>query len=310
MKHDDLNAASLAYLAGVKKTINECGMAGPAMSSPPSTPATINITAATGQELSGMLKDIMSLAGAHKVEPHHMPDTPHVGHSKVLSAPPMQSLLDIVDSVEDEEPSEEPQKMVKDSMNHRGPYTNSPKETGKQEGHFPMDGDQDNNIVAAKDKIVSRESVSNEEKLYNDYKKFVSENKKKCCCEEKGKKQCPVHSKKDSGVKIKESLTNTNQPGPIETTLKTLNIMLKKMETEGTKFVRNLTEEEQNALHHLGNTCRELYKIIDELEDTISQNPEEPFPDDWLEKMESTESLRKTNLERLSAASKLFPGSK
>jgi hypothetical protein len=38
----------------------------------PSTPATINITAGSGEELSSMLGAIMKLAGVERVEPHHM----------------------------------------------------------------------------------------------------------------------------------------------------------------------------------------------------------------------------------------------
>ena len=82
---ENLNLESLRYLAGVKETIAECGMMGGAGS-----PASINITAGSGQELTGMLKDIMNLAGVSKVEPHHMPiDSPDAGPSTVISAPPM-----------------------------------------------------------------------------------------------------------------------------------------------------------------------------------------------------------------------------
>jgi hypothetical protein len=38
----------------------------------PSTPASVSMTAASGSELSGMLKDIMSLAGMHKVDASHL----------------------------------------------------------------------------------------------------------------------------------------------------------------------------------------------------------------------------------------------
>lgn len=57
-------------------SVNECGMDGAMMSSynRPSTPASINITAGSGSELSSMLKDIMSLAGVSKsVEPMSTP---------------------------------------------------------------------------------------------------------------------------------------------------------------------------------------------------------------------------------------------
>jgi hypothetical protein len=82
---ENLNLESLRYLAGVKDTIAECGMMGGSGS-----PASINISAGSGQELTGMLKDIMNLAGVSKVEPHHMPvDSPDAGPSTVISAPPM-----------------------------------------------------------------------------------------------------------------------------------------------------------------------------------------------------------------------------
>ena len=42
------------------------------------------------------------------------------------------------------------------------------------------------------------------EQLMAEYKKFVSEAKSKCCCEEKGKKSCPVHSKKMDESKFKK----------------------------------------------------------------------------------------------------------
>jgi hypothetical protein len=83
---ENLNLESLRYLAGVKDTIAECGMMGGG------SPASINITAGSGQELTGMLKDIMNLAGVNKVEPHHMPlDNPDAGPSTVISAPPMSA---------------------------------------------------------------------------------------------------------------------------------------------------------------------------------------------------------------------------
>lgn len=86
---ENLNLESLRYLAGVKDTIAECGMMGGAGS-----PASINITAGSGQELTGMLKDIMNLAGVSKVEPHHMPiDNPDAGPSTVISAPPMSGAV-------------------------------------------------------------------------------------------------------------------------------------------------------------------------------------------------------------------------
>lgn len=57
-----------------KSNLAECGPMGmmDSIGGAPNTPASINMTAATGEELSGMLKDIMSLAGLNKVEPDHL----------------------------------------------------------------------------------------------------------------------------------------------------------------------------------------------------------------------------------------------
>lgn len=86
---ENLNLESLRYLSGLKNTIAECGMMGSG-----GQPASINITAGSGQELTGMLKDIMNLAGVSKVEPHHMPvDSPDAGPSTVISAPPMDGAM-------------------------------------------------------------------------------------------------------------------------------------------------------------------------------------------------------------------------
>lgn len=58
----------LRNLAGIK----ECGPMASATPINPPSPATVSMTAASGSELSGMLKDIMSLAGMSKVEPAHL----------------------------------------------------------------------------------------------------------------------------------------------------------------------------------------------------------------------------------------------
>ena len=52
--------------------LDECGPMGSMGMDRPSTPATINMTAASGSELTGMLKDIMQLAGVHQVGPSHL----------------------------------------------------------------------------------------------------------------------------------------------------------------------------------------------------------------------------------------------
>jgi len=69
----------------------ECGPMGmmDGMGGAPNTPASINMTAASGEELSGMLKDIMSLAGLNKVEPEHLGMEPE---PTVMTAEPVTAV--------------------------------------------------------------------------------------------------------------------------------------------------------------------------------------------------------------------------
>lgn len=75
---EELSVESLRYLSGVKQTLDECGMYPEGMGMAPSMPSTpasfsINATAADGDEVANMLAQIMTLAGAGKVGPEHMP---------------------------------------------------------------------------------------------------------------------------------------------------------------------------------------------------------------------------------------------
>jgi hypothetical protein len=73
--------------------MEECGeMSSMSASGMPKTPASINMTAASGQELSSMLKDLMSLAGVHKVEPEHMPTVTAKLDTK--TSPDMRAIID------------------------------------------------------------------------------------------------------------------------------------------------------------------------------------------------------------------------
>ena len=107
----------------------ECGMMPmPGMGGQSHTPASISMTASSGPELSGMLADIMKLAGVHQVEPAHMGIEPEHNHSdiEVISAEPtpldgsdeteiMRSMMDRMNGeMDDEEEADE------------GMYDNSP----------------------------------------------------------------------------------------------------------------------------------------------------------------------------------------
>lgn len=69
----------------------ECGPMGmmDGMGGAPNTPASINMTAASGEELSGMLKDIMSLAGLNKVGPDDLGIEPE---PTVMTAEPVTAV--------------------------------------------------------------------------------------------------------------------------------------------------------------------------------------------------------------------------
>jgi hypothetical protein len=114
---EELSVESLRYLSGVKNTLEECGMMPleGMMSDRPLTPASfsINASAASGDEVAGMLSQIMNLAGVKTVGAHDMPlDKPHTTMSTV---PPMNGnddmkrMLDMMnDRPEDESYLSEP----------------------------------------------------------------------------------------------------------------------------------------------------------------------------------------------------------
>lgn len=91
----------LRNLAG----LSECGMS--PMPSAPASPATVSMTAASGPELSGMLKDIMSLAGMTKVEPAHLGVVP----------PPMKMTAEPVKAVGPAASDGEVMRGIVDKMN-------------------------------------------------------------------------------------------------------------------------------------------------------------------------------------------------
>lgn len=81
----------------VAESLEECGMMG-GMSSQPHSPASINMTAATGEELSGMLKDIMQLAGRTMQDPMDVPD--EIGGEEPLGGADGVAVVDVEPSPE------------------------------------------------------------------------------------------------------------------------------------------------------------------------------------------------------------------
>lgn len=158
--------------------LNECGMS-PMPSTPPS-PASISMTAASGSELSGMLKDIMSLAGMHKVEPAHLGVEP----------PPMKLLPEPVKAVGPAASDGEVMRGITDKLNlgkdddekkADESWDNEPASPQPEEA---FDANQyahhENPPGAAKGRNFKNNPVANvedvAEQLFADYQSFLAEN--------------------------------------------------------------------------------------------------------------------------------------
>ena len=83
---EEMTLESMRYLAGVKNTIAECGIPPMGMPGGQPQPATfsINASAQTGDEVAGMINQIMNLAGVHKP----VPSVPHAEPVTALTAEP------------------------------------------------------------------------------------------------------------------------------------------------------------------------------------------------------------------------------
>jgi hypothetical protein len=169
--------------------VAECGMMPMPGMGGSSTPASVNITAGSGEELSNMLKDIMSLAGVHQVEPHELGTEPA---PVTLTAEPMTAMgpaasagdemrvvIDRINSDEDDEDNEEADEgavpgvdntptgvddvpsFKKDAMLDRGHMNQEP--AGHPGVGDRMDGDR------------PRAFANMEESLMDEYKRFVAE---------------------------------------------------------------------------------------------------------------------------------------
>jgi hypothetical protein len=177
--NDDLSTESLRYLAGLKKTIAECGM----MPSPAGsqTPASINITASSGAEVSSMLKDIMSLAGVHQVGQEDMPviaanQTAGMPKKSSCGEPSMKDMLAVVDKPDAEMDTMNRSPAVEKGVEESPEYDNSPSEKMHQDP-IRQHGDIDNNMQNA---LVAKpvDKARTAESLYAEYQSYVAENKR------------------------------------------------------------------------------------------------------------------------------------
>jgi len=157
--------------------LNECGMS-PMPSAPP-TPASISMTAASGNELSGMLKDIMSLAGLQKVEPGHLGVEP----------PPMKLLPEPVKAIGPAASDGEVMRGISDKLNldkddeemkADEAWDNAPADAEPKE---PFDAEEyahhENPPGAAKGRNFKNNPVANvediAERLFAEYQNFLAE---------------------------------------------------------------------------------------------------------------------------------------
>jgi hypothetical protein len=252
----------------VKEDANlaECGPMGMMGGMEPNRPPasfSINASAADGDEVAGMLSQIMNLAGVHKTdaggEEPVMGNEPTMGDEGPQYTPNdneiMRSMLDTLNGPEDETtmtalPPPEAGADAGGGLDNLdggdlgGDMGSMGGDMGSMGGMTPPLGDMADQVRHMADELsgtskdeLGLESYDNtpadptaipphdsnkfaynsnatnvgnrmdgnmpkgnatlEDRLMYEYKKFVSEAKGKCCCEEKSKAKCPVHGKMD-----------------------------------------------------------------------------------------------------------------
>ena len=170
----------------------ECGGPMSTMVNPsqPQMPASINVTAGSGQEVSDMLSAIMKLAGIEKVEPHHLGAEPEVA---TLTAEPvsavgpsatagdeMRSVMDKLNGADGEEDGEElsSDDESNDEETDEGQYDNSPADAEPTE---PFDSNefahQENPQGAGKGRGTVQPNATTFEGLMSEYLAFIAETK-------------------------------------------------------------------------------------------------------------------------------------
>jgi len=181
----------LAWRDQVEESLEECGMMG-GMSSQPHSPASINMTAATGEELSSMLKDIMTLAGRAGGEmPMGEPmggangvavvdmepaQEPEMGSDEPSIMRSMMDKLNPSDDSDTEEPADDEEKVDE--------YDNTPADATAVPGNDQdamLGREHNRDQSGAPGAAVGRNNMNNpvampmEQKLMAEYRKFVTE---------------------------------------------------------------------------------------------------------------------------------------
>lgn len=188
---EDSDLALLRKLAGLKESFPAMGGVGT---------ANMNISAANGKELAGIIKDIVGGSDTS----NEIDDEPALSAkpgpaSTMKTTPSMRDMIGIFDHGSEHDDASEPHSELEDENSDEfleddmDMYDSTPRPRVKQDPVRQF-GDIDNNHQNGLVGHNVRETT--EEDLYNDYRKFVSEATKNCCCKESGKTKCPVHSKK------------------------------------------------------------------------------------------------------------------
>jgi hypothetical protein len=205
---DSTNPNVINESAGIK----ECGpmgmMDGMGGMEKPSTPASMNITAGSGDELANMLATIMQLAGVKQDAPGEMGDAPGI---EIMTAEPevkvepmsggdaMRSMIDKLNPMDDEGGDDvskahgdfdndgdhdmDDHDKEKDEEETDESYDNSPNPETENYGAFQAHGDMDKNPAGGgnvpKDHDarprVRNQPVATYESLMSEYEQFVSE---------------------------------------------------------------------------------------------------------------------------------------
>ena len=168
--------------------IDECGdMPGMAMAhEKPSMPASINITAGSGEELSDMLSTIMQLAGVQKVGDEHMgAEMPQatltaepvtVGEPDQSASDSMRSVIDKMHGAGGEEDGEEDDEEETDEGAVYNNTPNDPTDTNEFDANefasHPNDGDGDGENGK---KRTMAQPTATFENLMKEYQQFLNE---------------------------------------------------------------------------------------------------------------------------------------
>lgn len=174
------------------ETVEECGGMGMGATMPNHTPASINMSANSGEELSNMLRDIMSLAGVNKdegsahraleLEPAHAID----------SNADMLSSIKVIDSMNeptnefDVDADDQSEEGMYDEQPEEGMYANSPDTEEEIQTHdYNGDTQTDPRPQGLRQRVgdnpmtPARESVESlADRLLSEFHEFINEGKK------------------------------------------------------------------------------------------------------------------------------------